>query len=216
MSRCRRLASGLVLLMALGAAPAWAQSPGGSASPTAPASVPEAPADSPEAPADCADLEGLLPTDLGEGLQLTAEVASGVDGFDPDDMLDPFLGSLALDRDDVCSVGIRYGPTTTELIGLLVRVRGAGPGLAESLATALEARLREYGNEVTSEPVELAGGPATRLRIVAAGEETVLLVTDAMPDVALLTPSEPLLEAILPVEADRSPAPSAAPPTPEG
>ncbi|MEZ4597367.1 MAG: hypothetical protein R3C32_11445 [Chloroflexota bacterium] len=194
--------------MAVGAPPVIAQSPEPPASAIASPASPAAPAASPAAPADCADLEGLLPTSLGEGQELSAEVDVGVDGFDPDDMLDPFLGSLGLDRDDVCSVGIRYGPTTTDHIGLLVRVRGAGPGLAGRLATALAERLREYGNQVTEEPVGLPTGPATQLRIVATGEETLLFVADAWAGSALLTPSTSLLGALLPRAAASSTTPA--------
>lgn len=182
MGRPVRLAAMTAFLVALGAGPAGAQSPG--------------PSGSPRGPVDCADLEVLLPTDLGEGLGLTAEVGSGVDGFEPDDMLDPLLGSLGLGRDDVCSVGIRYGSPPTDLIGLLVRVRGAGPGLAGNLAGALAERLREYGSEVLEETFETPGGSATRLRIHASGTESQLLVTAATTDTALLTGSESLLDAL--------------------
>ncbi len=188
----RSLAAVLVLLLLPGTV--VAQSPGPSASPGV--------------AVDCADLAALLPTQLGDGLGLTVEVVSGVEGFDPDDMLDPFLGSLGLGRQDLCSVGIRYGTPPTELIGLLVRLRGAGPGVAEGLAAALAERLREYGSEVVEETLETADGVVSRLAISASGDESQLLVGAATTDSVLLTDSEPLLDALLPL----GPAASQTPP----
>ncbi|MFN8517868.1 MAG: hypothetical protein U0667_00445 [Chloroflexota bacterium] len=211
MSAWRMAARAVVVGLVLGVAPGatFAQSAhGDSPSPTPGAAGSPGPAASHE-PAACLDLLDLPPEDLGDDRLLTAEAASGVEDFDPDDMLDPFLASLGLDRDDVCSVGIRYGPAaTTDLIGLLVRVRGAGTGLGEGLASALADRLREYGNEVTQESIDVPPKVATRLRIVASGAETQLLVADAASDVALVTPSQELLEALLPLVPAASPQPS--------
>lgn len=206
----RHVRAGLALAIALAMAPgaAAAQSPEPSVAPSAAAA------------AACDDLASLLPGEVGDGLALEAEVGEGVDGFDPDDMLDPFLASLGLGREAVCSVGIRYGPTTSDQIGLLVRVQGAGPGLAEGLATALAERLREYGSEVRQEAVGLPSGPATRLSIVASGDASALLVAAATADAALLTPSEALALALLPLAADPVPGaswrPPSAAPSPEG
>jgi hypothetical protein len=208
-ARVRGLGAVLGACLALGLAPGVVGAQ--SASPATQSASP-GPSASGSPAAHCTDLAAVLPTELADSQALTAEVGEGVAGFDPDDMLDPFLGSLGLDRDDVCSVGIRYGPAaTTDLIGLLVRVRGAGPGLAAGLATALAERLREYGNEVTEEAVEGTTGPVTRLRIVASGEETLLLVADATSDSALLSASQALLEVLLPLLPEASPEPGASP-----
>lgn len=208
----RRLAPSLAtiaLIAAMDGAPTWAQPADPSGSPRLPAE----PSGSPRPPADCAGLGALLPGDLGDGLALTVEVAAGVAGFEPEDMLDPFLGALGLGRDDVCSVGIRYGEPNPERIALLVRVRDAGPGLAERLAAALAERLRAYGNEVTAEASEVAGAAAQLLRISASGSETVLVLVDAMEDTALVSTSPELLAELLPLVPRPSgvPAPSPVP-----
>jgi hypothetical protein len=163
---------------------------------------------SPEAAIDCSDLVELLPAALTEDLVLTATLTTGVELIDPDDLLDPFLASLGLGRDDLCGVSLRYGDDPAMAsAGMLLRVRGTGPDLAPGVAAALGERLRAYGHEVSEDHLDVGGWPVSRLSVTATGVTTVLLVAAATPDSVLLTASIELLEAVLPSLA-RAPSPS--------
>lgn len=216
LAAARALLLGVVLAVTPGNIGARSSEPPRSSGPSmAPAGSPgpsPAPSSAGSSPAaDCTDLALLLPSELGDGLTLTAEVADDVAGLDPDDLLDPFLRTLGRHRADLCSVSIRYGAEPTDLVGLLLRVRGAGPGIAKVLAGALAERLREYGGEVSLESVDVPTGSATRLGISASGEETLLLMAAATTDSVLLTPSGMLLEVLLEALPPLAPGPSLTP-----
>ena len=205
-----RIPVAMVVVLFVLAVPVSAASPG----PTAralPASPPSSTA--PALPAaDCRDLAALLPARVGDGIPLTATRTSGVEGIDPDDLLDPFLDSMGLGRSDVCGLSLRTGDDPTDAAALLLRVRGARPGLATPFAAAIAKRVRGYGQAVVEDGIDVDGRAVRRLSITASGVATVLLIAAASPDAVLLTESTELLRALLPsLPGEPVPAPSGEP-----
>jgi hypothetical protein len=157
---------------------------------------------------DCADLVALLPADLGDGSALRVTPTTGVEGIDPDDLLDPFLASVGASRDDVCGVDVRAGDDAAGSAALVLRVRGTLPDLAATFAAALAERLRGYGQTVAEDRSDLGGRPVHRLSVTASGATTLVLVAAATPDSVLVTSSDDLLRGLLPW-LPGAPAPSA-------
>jgi hypothetical protein len=171
---------------------------------------------SPAPAADCTDLVALLPANLGDGSALTATPTVGVQGIDPDDLLDPFLASVGAGRDDVCGVSLRADDEAVGSVALLLRVRGSGPGLAATFSAALADRLRGYGRSVAEDDTAIEGSTVHRLTITSSGATTVLLVAAATPDSVVVSPSHDLLAHLLPWLPGAPSASSSVPPGPSG
>jgi hypothetical protein len=193
------LALGLSLgVAAPAAAPPAASSPAASSHGPSTSVASPTPSSTGVPAADCADLVALLPADLGDGLELRATPTTGVEGIDPDDLLDPFLASVGASRADVCGVDLRAGDETAGSAALVLRVRATLPDLADTFAAALAERLRGYGQTVAEDRSDVGGRPVHRLSVTASGATTMVLVAAATPDSVLVTSSDDLLEALLP------------------
>jgi hypothetical protein len=161
-----------------------------------------APAPSPSSPpmVSCQDLLVALPPVIGDGT-LRAATSRGVEGIDPDDLLDPLLASLGRNRDDLC--GVRFGyPPATGPTGQLLRIRDVAlDDLATQVGGALATRLRSYGARVADEVVTVDGVPGITLDVLADGQATSLTILAVAPDTVLLVPdgTDPstLLEALV-------------------
>ncbi|MBX3029964.1 MAG: hypothetical protein KF809_07370 [Chloroflexi bacterium] len=136
----------------------------------------------------CQDLLVALPATMGAGT-LRAATSRGIEGIDPDDLLDPLLASLGRSRDDLC--GVRFGyPPAAGPTGELLRIRDvAVDDLATRVGGALVARLRSYGAQVTDESVVVGEVTGLSIVVVADGQTSGLTVLGTGPDTVLLLPA---------------------------
>lgn len=196
----------VVLMLCLASGVAIAGSPSPAASPVPPGASPAA---------DCSDLAASIPERVGAGLVLQAAPTQGVEGIDPDDLLDPLLRSLGRGRPDVCGVTLRIADPARA--GMLLRIRDGGPDLAATVAAALAERLRGYGQVVAEDTLQVGEVPVARLLVGPAASATALLVATTAADVVLLTDSTELAEVVLaalPRPSPIAPWPSPASPVP--
>lgn len=160
------------------------------------------PGPSPSTPpvVSCQDLLIALPPVIGDGT-LRAATSRGVEGIDPDDLLDPLLASLDRTRDDVC--GVRFGyPPADGPTGQLLRIRDVAlEDLATQIGVALAAQLRSYGAQVVDESVTVEGVPGITLSVLADDQSSGLTILTVAPDTVLLvsagTDPSTLLEALV-------------------
>jgi hypothetical protein len=165
-------------------------------------------------PADCGQLVGLLPPSLDDQ-PLDATATSGVAAIDPDELLDPLLGSLGRARADVCVVAFRYGGASRALAGQLLRISGAESGdLAERFVDALRERLVAYGAQASPSSLQAAGRPVWSLD-VTADDQRSQVVAAQLDDIVLLTTGLDAMDRLLPLlVVDLTPSPSTAVPSP--
>jgi len=196
----------LLSTLCLGTGATTAGSPDPVASPVAPVTPVASPRSQVASSAvDCSNLAASMSETVGEGGALEATATSGVEGIDPDDLLDPLLRSLGLERTDVCGVTLRTADPAR--VGMLLRFRGGGTDLAKALAVALADRLRSYGQVVREDALQVGGVLVTRLLVGPTTSATPLLVVAATTDSVLLADSPELAEALLAALPHASPTP---------
>jgi len=158
-------------------------------------------------PADCTAAAALLPRTV-DRQHLDAVTSGGVSAIDPDELLDPLLGSLGRSRADVCVVAFRYGAQADALAGQLVRIQGVHvDDLAQQFLDAIRAQLVAYGAQAS--PASDVEGGVWTLDVSAGGQRSHVVATQ-LGDVLLVTSDAAAMDRLLPLlalVATSSPAP---------
>ncbi len=171
----------------------------------------QSPAPSSPSAADCVPVAAVLPPRIDD-LVLVSNIVPGVAAIEPEELLDPLLGSLGRARSDVCVVVLAYGSGSAAVSGQLLHIQGASvPDLAARFSDAVQERLVAYGAGAVSTVSEVDGRPVWSLVVTAQGQVSQVLAWQ-MGDTLLVTSDSSAMSRLVPLlDVTVGPSPSSDP-----